>query len=334
MDGVEKLSVDGYDEVWKLDLGGTVGFVALHAVLAGRAFGGIRIREYPDERAALDDVLALSRAMSRKVVLAGIRGGGGKSVVMAPGPEVDRAAVVRRLGAFIEGLAGRYCCGPDLGFTKADDEALRSATQYVACSGMSAATAQGVLHAMRRVAGRLERVAVQGLGAVGRPLAEMLEDSGVHVVASDVRPFDDFERVDPDAIYDVECDVFAPCAVGGVLDERTIPRLRCRVVCGGANNPLATEADVARLHDRGILYVPDVISNAGATVVGASTALGELDRIPEPMVAIGPLAEQVCLRATTEKRSSHEVAGEIADERIAALRAEGPAGEEGLGAGG
>lgn len=327
---VEQLAVDGYDEVYRLDLGGTVAFVALHAVLAGRTFGGIRIRAYPDEQAALDDALALSRAMSRKVVLAGIRGGGGKSVIREPdggwgpgnGKGVDRLECVRRLGRFIEGLGGRYSGGPDLGFTRQDDDALRSATQYVACSGMSAATAQGVLTAMRRVAGSVQRVAVQGLGAVGRPLAEMLEDSGVKVIVADVRPVTDFETVPPDEIYDVECDVFAPCAMGGVLTADTIPRLNCRVVCGGANNPLATDADVLALHQRGIQYVPDIISNAGATVVGASTALNELALIEERLAAIGPLAEEVCRRAIGEGRPSHEIALRIADERIAALAAE------------
>ncbi len=327
MDGIEQLAVDGFEQVYRLELGGMVAFVALHAVLAGRAFGGIRIAEYPDEQAALEDACALSQAMSRKVVLAGIRGGGGKSVIMEPAreqqPDVDRAACVQALGRFIESLGGRYCCGPDYGFTRADDEALRTATQYVACSGMSASTAQGVLTSMRRVSPRLQRVAVQGLGAVGRPLAEMLQDSGVHVIACDPRPFDDFERVGLEEIFDVECDVFAPCARGGVLNEQTIPRLRCGLVCGGANNPFGSDGDMRRLHDRGIASVPDVISNAGATVVGASTALGEPQLIEERLAAIGDVAELVCRRAADENRTSDAVAREMADERIAALRANG-----------
>jgi leucine dehydrogenase len=325
MDSVrtERLIVDGYDEVYRLEIGGAVAFVALHAVLAGRSFGGIRIRQYSTEADALGDALALSRAMSRKVVLAGIRGGGGKSVIMEPGVGVDRAASVRALGLFIEELGGRYCCGPDMGFTRADDDALRSATQYVACEGMSAATAQGVLTAMRHVAGPVERVAIQGLGAVGQPLAEILSDSGVDVVACDVRPVTEFETVPVADIFDVECDVFAPCAVGGVLNATTIPRLRCRLVCGGANNPVATDEDVIRLHERGIQYVPDIISNAGATVVGASTALKEPHLIEPRLAAIGPLAEEVCRKATEAGLPSHEVALQIADDRIHELRAEG-----------
>jgi leucine dehydrogenase len=319
---IEPLAVDGYDEVYRLEVGGVVAFVALHAVLAGRSFGGIRIRKYASEADALDDALALSRAMSRKVVLAGLRGGGGKSVILEPESGADRAACVRALGLFIEELGGRYCCGPDMGFTRADDDALRSATQYVACEGMSAATAQGVLTAMRHVAGPLERVAIQGLGAVGQPLAEILSDSSVDVVACDVRPVAEFESVPLTDIYDVECDVFSPCAGGGVLNATTIPRLRCRVVCGGANNPMATDADVIRLHERGIQYVPDIISNAGATVVGASTALKEPHLIESRLAAIGPLAEEVCRKATEADLPSHEIALQIADERLRDLRAE------------
>jgi leucine dehydrogenase len=144
----------------------------------------------------------------------------------------------------------------------------------------------------------------------------------VAVIACDVRPVTDFETVPAHEIYDVECDVFAPCAVGGVLDAETIPRLRCRLVCGGANNPVAGEDDFRRLHERGIQYVPDVISNAGATVVGASTALDEPQLIEERLAAIGSLAEEVCRRAAEAGTSSHQIALQIADERIASLRAE------------
>ena len=316
----ERLPIDGYDEVHRLQLDGGVAFLALHAVVAGHAFGGIRIRAYPDEQAALDDALALAHAMSHKVVLAGIAGGGGKTVLMAPDP-ADRARCVEQLGAFIESLGGRYCCGPDLGFTAEDDEALRRGTQYVACAGMSGATSQGVLACMEAVAAPLRRVVIQGAGAVGQPLAEKLQDRGVEVAVADLRAVEGFERVDPDAVYDEPCDVFAPCAAGGVLDADTIARLRCRWVCGGANNPFATPDDIERLRARGIGYVPDVISNAGAAVVGASTTLGETDQIEARLAALGPLAAEVCARAEAEDRSSHHVARELAEERLAALRA-------------
>jgi len=319
--GAERLSIDGYDEVWRVDCAGAAAFVALHAVLSGHAFGGIRIRPYPSEAAALGDALALARAMSRKVVLAGIAGGGGKSVLVEPGPGVDRAACVEALGRFVESLEGRYGCGPDLGFTAADDAALRRGTGHVACSGMSEATATSVHAGMRAaLGGEPASVAIQGVGAVGRPLAEALRSAGARVVVHDVRPVDGFENVGADEIHELPVDVFAPCAAGGALDARTIPRLRCRLVCGGANNPFATDDDVERLHGRGIEYVPDVLANAGATIVGASTSLGEADRVAPRMAALERTMEQVLARARAEGRSAHHVAVEMADERIAARR--------------
>lgn len=313
----DRLSIPGYDEVWRLDCAGAVAFVSLHAEIQGRSFGGVRIREYSSENDALADALALSRAMSRKVVMAGIAGGGGKAVLMAP--QGDRAEAVRALGAFVESLGGRYFCGPDYGFTQADGAVMKSVTRFIAQEDLSDATARGVEAAMR-AACEPRVVVVQGLGAVGRPLAERLRASGERVIASDVRPFEDFERVEPDHVYDVPCDVFAPCAVGGVLDARTIPRLRCKVICGAANNPLASEDDAERLRLRGIVYVPDFIANAGATIQGASTAMGESHMIEGRLAAIGQTVRDVLARASHEGRSSHHVAVALADERILRLR--------------
>lgn len=317
---VQQLDVPGYDAVYRLDCAGATAFVALHALLAGRAFGGIRVRRYRAEREALDDALRLARAMSRKIVMAGIEAGGGKTVLVAP--EGDRAAALERLGAFIESLGGRYHAGPDLGFTDEDEAALRRSTRHLACTrGLGEATARGVLHAVDAVASP-RRVAVQGLGGVGLPLARMLQERGVEVVASDVRPVAGFDLVDPEGIYDVEADVFAPCAAGEVLDRETIGRLRCRVVCGAANNPLATEEDAERLHARGVLYVPDFLATGGAVIVGASAALGEADRAQARLAGIGQRVRDVVDRARREGRSPQAVAVEEADRRIARLRAQ------------
>lgn len=305
----QRLNVPGYDEVW--DLGGA--FVALHAVIRGRAFGGMRIRSYPSAHDALDDALDLARAMSRKVVMAGIEGGGGKTVIHDCGP--DRAATVRRVGEFIESLGGRYFTGPDLGFTAADGVALKSVTRHVACCDLSSDSARSVELAMRAVI-EPRVVAVQGLGAVGRPLADSLRRAGVHVIGADLLGGD----VPPDAICDVPCDVFAPCATGAVLNEQTIPRLRCSVVCGAANNPLASDADADRLRARGIEYVPDFIANSGATIRGASGAVGEEHLVEKRMGAIPDLVREVLARARRESRSPHAVATQVADERISLAR--------------
>ena len=315
---VERLTVDGYDEVYRLEHAGVVAFVALHAVLAGRSFGGMRFRRYAHERAALEDALALARAMSRKVVLAGIDGGGGKTVVLEG--DGDRIAMVARLGAFIEQLGGRYYTGGDYGCGARDLATLQQQTEYVACGDLSVPTAQSVKRCIDGVCAP-SSVAIQGLGSVGRPLAEALVAQGVTVIASDplVRVAG-VRSVPPDAIYDVEVDVFAPCAMGGVLDERTVGRLRCELVCGAANNPFSSDADAERLRDRGIEYVPDVIANSGATIVGASRAVGEEAHIETRMKRVIGTAREVLARARREQRSPHAVAAMLADERIAALR--------------
>lgn len=313
-----KLNMAGFDEVYRLECGGTVAFVALHAILHGRTFGGIRIRRYPNEEAALADALDLARAMSRKVVMAGIEGGGAKAVIMEPDP-ARRADAVRDLGKFIESMRGRYSCAADLGFTPEDEAVLKAATRYAAREDLTPHTVRSVLIAMRTVI-EPQSIAIQGLGAIGRPLAEDLRMAGVRVVASDVRPVKGFDSVPPEAIYEIPCDVFAPCAIGGVLNMVTIPRLRCRVVCGAANNPLATDDDADRLHKRGIVYVPDFISNCGATAYGASAAAGEPHLVEERMNRIGPLTREIVDRARKEDRSPHRVAIAMADERIATAR--------------
>jgi len=313
-----QITVDGYDAVYRVECGGSIAFVALHALVRNRTFGGIRIRHYPDESAALSDALDLAKAMSRKVVMAGIEGGGAKSVLLAPAHS-RRERAVSDLAAFIESLAGRYMCGGDLGFTTADEQILRAGTQYVACGDLAGWTARSVGDSIAAVT-TPEVVVVQGLGAVGRPLAETLRDRGARVVAADI----DTERCDGFEItndaYGTPCDVFSPCGPGGLLDRGAIGRLSCRVICGGANNPLADVTEADHLHDRGILYVPDFVANSGATIRGAGAALGEDDQTEARMAAVGPLVEQIMAAAKDRDCSPHHVAVEMADARLARLR--------------
>ncbi len=317
----DTIEVAGFDEVYRVECGGAVAFVALHAVIGGHAFGGIRITSYNSEKAALDDAKELAIAMSRKVVMAGIAGGGGKTVMSIPSDaEFDRTAAVRELGEFVETLGGRYWCGPDYGFTEDDADVLASATQYVAPDGLASATAESIDLTMRAVVPKPETVAVQGLGAVGLRLAMRLKKKGVDVVAADVHPVAGFDYVDPEEIYETPCDVFAPCAMGGVLDDFTIPLLHCQVVCGGANNPLASDDDAKRLHARGITFVPDILANSGATIVGASTTLGQKDQIAARMAGLADRVLDVLERSDDEDRSPLFVVRELSDELIAKLR--------------
>ncbi len=316
---MERLDIPGYDEVYRVACGSAVAFVAIHALVEGRAFGGIRIKDYDSEKAALDDALHLARAMSRKVALHGLPAGGAKTVLMRP--KRGRPEAVEALGAFIESLGGRYHCGPDFGFGPDDETALRRTTSQLACTqGLGAATARGVYAAMTAIC-TPTAVAVQGLGAVGLPLARLLASDGVRVIASDIRPLPGFEVAPPETIYDADCDVFAPCAGGGVLDRLTIERLRCRIVCGAANNPLATDEDADRLRARGILYVPDIVANAGAVIVGGSIAAGQADLAEQRLLAIGDRVLEILGRADEEGRSPHVVAIEEAERLLAAARA-------------
>ena len=317
----ERLEIAGFDEVHRLRWPWGSAFVALHAVLAGHTFGGIRLRAYAREEDALTDALALAQAMSRKVTLAGIVGGGAKAVLMEP-PPGKRDAALEALGDLIESLDGRYHAGPDYGFTLADDAAVRRRTRFLAAGeGLAEATAEGVRRAMF-AATTPAVVAVQGLGAVGLALARQLRERCVHVIAADTRAgaTAGFEEVAPAAVFDVPCDVFAPCAVGGVLDAQTIARLRCRVVCGAANNPLASADGDTTLKARGIVLVPDFLANAGAVVVGASRELGETHLIAARMDALGERVSAVLERAAREDRTPQEVAVELADAQIARLR--------------
>lgn len=321
---IRPLSIDGFEEVHELRLAGTVAFVAIAHAAGGHAFGGIRIRAYDEEKLALEDALALARAMTRKVALAGIEGGGAKTVLVEPAPE-RRPEAIAELGTFIESLGGKYHAGPDYGFTPADEAILRTTTRHAGHGDLAAGTAESVARTMAIAAGPFRRVVIQGLGAVGRLLAERLARDGIDVLAAEIRPVKDistsFVSVPPEHVYDEPGDVFAPCAVGGVLDATTIARLRCRVVCGAANNPFADREDADRLHARGITYVPDVLANAGALIVGASRALGEERSIPGRMDALVALTGDVLSRAAREGRSPHHVALEIADARVAELRA-------------
>ncbi len=316
------LPVDGFDQVLRLDCAGTTAFLAIHSQIAGRSFGGIRIRAYQNERLALDDALALSRAMSRKAVLAGIRGGGAKTVMLLPDPAKRRPALLA-LAAVIEDLEGRYCAGGDYGFTADDGDIISSKTRFLATGNLDDATAAGVEAALCALF-IPERVALQGLGRVGLALAKRLLRRGITVIAADPRPPADLppeiRLVDPQTITSIECDVFAPCAHGGLLAGAEIESLRCRLVCGAANNPLASEACAQHLHRRGIAYVPDFIANAGGLISGASTALGEADRIDARMAALPDLVREITERAAAQGRSAHHIAIELADERLACLR--------------
>lgn len=274
--------------------------IAVHHTKLGPALGGCRMMHYGSEEEAALDALRLARGMTYKSALAGIPYGGGKAVMLElPGAKGSREVLFRTLGRQLQKLNGLYITGLDLGSTVRDMDAVREETSYVTDTTGSlgaeneltaAMTAYGVFlgiqASLKRAYGsespRNRVVAVQGLGKVGYKLCRFLNEAGAKLIVTDI----DANRVRltaaefgavpcaPDAVHSVPCDVFAPCALGGVLNERSIPELECAIVAGAANNQLATHADGGRLHGRGILYAPDYAINAGGIIVTAAELEG------------------------------------------------------------
>jgi leucine dehydrogenase len=261
--------------------------VAVHSSLLGPAFGGCRMRPYADEAQALADVLRLARGMTCKAAICGLPYGGGKSVILGDPRRDKTPELLRAMGRVVQSLGGRYIIADDVGTTLDDLAVMRAATSYTAATTPAArqplgVTAYGVLMAIEAAAAQVlgshdlagVRVAVQGLGNVGLPLCRYLHERGAALVVADMDPARTAAaeagfgaRVTaPEAIYEQEVEIFAPCALGAVLDDETIPRLRCRLVCGGANNQLALARHDAMLAARGITFVPDYLANAGGVI--------------------------------------------------------------------
>lgn len=266
--------------------------VAVYDTRRGLAVGGTRMLAYDAETAALDDALRLSAAMAYKTAAAELPLGGGKAVIVGdPAEKTDD--LLRAYGRVVDSYDGRFVTGEDVNIDVADLRVIQETTGNVGGAGSGEGTdvtAAGVVHGLRASFAELDgddslsgrRVAVQGVGKVGRALVARLVDAGAEVVVADVDDEavaaveDEFgiESVTPDAIYDEPCDAFAPCALGGVLDDETTPRLRCDVVCGSANNQLAERHHADTLAERGILYAPDYVVNAGGLVSGVTEMEG------------------------------------------------------------
>jgi len=321
---------------------GLRGFLAIHDTTAGPAFGGIRRWSYRAENEALRDVLRLGRAMTHKCVLLGLEAGGAKLVALDHA-DVDWRAAYRHIGEVVEGMAGRYYTGPDVGTGSEELAWIAETTQYVTRPDdrgpgqLAESTAEGVFAAiaasLRHLDGEEDwsrrTVVVQGLGAVGSLLAERLCGVGATVVAADVdaqRASEvaarlDIRLVDASAELDVPCDVFAPCALGGILHDLSVPRLACRVVAGAANNVLAKPIHGDALHARGVLYAPDFVVNSGALLRGAAFHLeGRREPVERIGERIGLTLEELLTSAEAEGRPPARFAFDEAEARLARRR--------------
>jgi len=318
--------------------------VAVHSTAPiGLAGGGCRWWTYPNADAALTDALRLSRAMSFKLALPGLPAGGAKAVILGGGEHPKSEANLHALGRAVHRLAGRFMAAEDVGTTPDDLDVVRSITPFVAQRApghdTADATAAGVLTAIRtglaaKARGvRGSRVLVQGAGRVGYRLLELLRSDGAVIYVNDLSGtvVERAQRelratpVSEEEMLDVDVDVFAPCALGDVLDLAAVPRLGCQLVAGSANNPLVDETVAEALARRGILYCPDFIASAGG-VIGAARAgaseLGSIASFMPSLARIAELAREVFQRAEREGRSTVAVAVDLAHAALARMRGE------------
>jgi leucine dehydrogenase len=319
--------------------------IAIHNTARGPALGGCRVWNYADEAHALSDVLRLSRGMTYKAAVADLPFGGGKCVVLVDPDRPKTSAMMRALGRAIERLGGAYVTGEDVGTTMQDMAEIGRSTTYVmglpreagGSGDPSANTARGCYAGIRASTchafgtDRLQgvRVAVQGLGNVGYHLCALLAAAGARLVVADVdaqrvvRCVEEFaaEAVDPSSIHDADVDVFAPCALGAILDPQTIPRLRARIVAGAANNQLATSDCGQLLSDRNILYAPDYAINAGGMIQLAAERLqpGQLD-VAARVAGIYDTLLDLYRTAAQLRIPTNLAADRLAEQRFAARR--------------
>ncbi len=338
MELLDAMAQGGHEQVIAVqdDATGLRGWIALHHTRRGPTYGGIRVWDYRNGGEAALDALRLSQTMTYKCVLAGVQGGGAKTVIVSNWLR-DRRGAVRELGRRIEALRGVYRAGPDVGFDHNDLRILAETTRYVAhhhkgvLRPAEEATAEGAEAGIRAAMARLDcndldgaRVAIQGLGAVGMALARRMVRAGAEVIGADPRAAAcehasnlGVRLVDVAEILSVEADVLAPCALGGVLHNISIPRLRCRVVAGVANNVLASSYLSPLLSERGILFLPDFVINAGALIEGAGhEATGRSDWSAEIQGIGGTvtrLLESCDRHGLTMVEAAHEYAGAILD---------------------
>lgn len=341
---LERIAIKGYEQVIKITDPSChlQALIAIHSTALGPTLGGIRIQPYPSFEAALEDVLRLSKGMTYKSAVAGVGFGGGKSVIIADPKTEKTPELLRSFGRAVDMLGGWYICAEDVGCTPQDVQIVRQETQYVVglphakSSGdpgpfTAWGTLRGIQAALKKVYGseHLEgrTVAIQGLGSVGSHLAEALFWAGARLILADV----DTEKahklalkysaqvVAANQILSTPCDVFAPCALGGILNEKTIPQLRCRIVAGSANNQLLKDTDATLLKDRKTLYAPDFVINAGG-LLNVSAELDEegyrsakprsqAHHIYDTLLSIFEIAEK-------NGQTTHEAALSLAEYRI------------------
>jgi leucine dehydrogenase len=323
---------------------GLQAIIAIHDTTLGPAAGGVRVLPYASEQEAIDDVLRLARGMTYKGAAAGVNLGGGKCVVRADPEREKSEALLRALGRFIQRLGGLYIAGEDVGTTAHDMELIGQETPHVFSlpigEEVSQFTAFGVvqgIHAcLQSISGSAElrgrTIAVQGIGVVGSRVVRHLLEEGAVVTVTDtnqeklerlVADYPTLKTCAPEEIHTRSVDIYCPCALGAVLNERTIPDLRCKIVCGAANNQLADEYCCDLLAQNGILYAPDYLVNAGGMIAYAESrhqggfdrqrALAHISRIYDTLERVFAIAREQAIPTS-------RAADQLAEQRLASVR--------------
>ncbi|HQC70746.1 MAG TPA: Glu/Leu/Phe/Val dehydrogenase [Sedimentibacter sp.] len=323
---------------------GLKAIIAIHDTTLGPALGGTRICEYESDEEAIEDALRLARGMTYKNAAAGLNLGGGKAVIIGDPRKIKSEALFRAFGRFVEGLNGRYITGEDMNATQEDASYINCETEYIVgletgSGNPSPVTAYGVFKGIQAALNEVygsddltgKTVAIQGLGAVGRRLAERLHEAGakLYVTTRDKAKIDKAvaelgaTAVSLDEIYGVECDVFSPCARGAIINDKTIEQFKCKIIAGAANNQLAESRHGDMLHEKGILYVPDYIINSGGVINIIDDISGReynRENAMKNTARIYDACKKVFEIAKRDNIPTYKAADIMAEERIAAVR--------------
>ncbi|MDP1419301.1 branched-chain amino acid dehydrogenase [Peribacillus simplex] len=324
---------------------GLKAIIAIHDTTLGPALGGTRMWTYASEEEAIEDALRLSRGMTYKNAAAGLNLGGGKTVIIGDPRKDKNEEMFRAFGRYIQGLNGRYITAEDVGTTVEDMDLIHEETDFV--TGISPAfgssgnpspvTAYGVYRGMKAAAKEAfgtdslegKVIAVQGVGNVSYNLCRHLHEEGAKLIVTDInkesvaRAVESFgaTAVNPDEIYGVDCDIYAPCALGAVINDHTINQIRAKVIAGAANNQLKETVHGDQIHEKGIIYAPDYVINAGGVINVADELLGyNRERALKKVETVYDTIERVIEIAKRDQIPTYKAADRMAEERIARMR--------------
>lgn len=324
---------------------GLKAIIAIHDTTLGPALGGTRMWTYETEAAAIEDALRLAKGMTYKNAAAGLNLGGGKTVIIGDPRKDKNEELFRAFGRYVQGLNGRYITAEDVGTTVADMDLIHEETDFV--TGISPAfgssgnpspvTAYGVYRGMKAAAKEAfgsdslegKVVAIQGVGNVAFSLCRHLHEEGAKLIVTDInkeaveRAVEAFgaKAVDPNEIYSVECDIYAPCALGATINDETIPQLKAKVIAGSANNQLKDVKHGDIIHEMGIIYAPDYVINAGGVINVADELIGyNYDRAMKKVEMIYDNIDKVIQIAKRDRIPTYMAADRMAEERIEKIR--------------